>query len=200
VAAVASHPVAADADATADAAADAAAVFTTPPTRKRPLENGRSDSIKQPRIELQSRQMVNVVHPAHVPLYPAGYFNMPPQLPPSMQMSPLSQLTPSIHMSQLSHLSSQTPSSVFYSSSPYCSPTVFPHGPYFHAPLPNTIQISQSDPLPNTIQIQRTVRPKAQMQVCCEPFLLWCQREKRTGRPPHCKGCPNKTIKLTAQV
>lgn len=44
--------------------------------------------------------------------------------------------------------------------------------------------------------IQPTARPKAQQQLCCEPFLIWCQRDNRNGRPPHSKGCPNSTRKV----
>ena len=35
--------------------------------------------------------------------------------------------------------------------------------------------------------IKKTARKKAQQQICCEPFMNWCMKPNRTGRPPHSK-------------
>ena len=41
--------------------------------------------------------------------------------------------------------------------------------------------------------IAETARPKAQHQVCCQPFLQWACRPNRNGRPPHDKSCPKSS-------
>ena len=40
--------------------------------------------------------------------------------------------------------------------------------------------------------IQQTKRPKAQQQLCCQPFIQWASKENRNGRPPHAKDCHNR--------
>ena len=40
--------------------------------------------------------------------------------------------------------------------------------------------------------IQQTKRPKAQQQLCCQPFIQWASKDNRNGRPPHAKDCHNR--------
>ena len=46
-------------------------------------------------------------------------------------------------------------------------------------------------PMPAWGGIQRTRRPAAQHQVCCNNFLRWACTPRRNGRPPHNHNCRN---------
>lgn len=52
-------------------------------------------------------------------------------------------------------------------------------------------QTSQ-DQMPAWGQIQPTKRPKAQHELCCDPFKEWAARKERKGRPPHESTCKNR--------
>jgi hypothetical protein len=66
--------------------------------------------------------------------------------------------------------------------------------PYCESP-----SISSSATSKRARPIEQTVRPKAQQQICCEPFLRWASQPKRNGRPPHSKECTHRSIQ-TANV
>jgi hypothetical protein len=61
-------------------------------------------------------------------------------------------------------------------------------------PMPPMFQWAVPQIQPNW-GITQTQRPKAQQQVCCEPFLQWASRTNRNGRPPHSKDCPCATTR-----
>jgi hypothetical protein len=50
-----------------------------------------------------------------------------------------------------------------------------------------------SSSMPAWGDIPLTQRPVAQQQVCCDKFYKWASQQRRNGRPPHNKDCPNSS-------